>query len=148
VFRRVFAPGTSSVVRIEADSAASGFAPENAVDGDPDTIWHTPFSDETVPYPHELRIQYAREMKLAGLKVLPRQDVANAYIGRYEVYTAPDGRHWKGPVAEGEFPAGKAPQTVQFAEPAKTSWIKFVALTSAASDNFAAVAELEPVPAK
>ncbi|NLV40911.1 MAG: hypothetical protein GXY15_06750 [Candidatus Hydrogenedentes bacterium] len=148
VFRRVFAQGTSSVVRIEADSAASGFAPENAVDGDPDTIWHTPFSDETVPYPHELRIQYAREMKLAGLKVLPRQDVANAYIGRYEVYTAPDGRHWKGPVAEGEFPAGKAPQTVKFAAPVKTSWIKFVALSSAAGDNFAAVAELEPLPAK
>lgn len=143
--RDAFAPGDSLVAQVEADSAEPGYAPENAVDGKPDTIWHTPWSEGASGFPHELRICFTKELRLAGLRCLPRQDVANGLTNRYEVYCAKDGRNWGQPIAVGEFTVGIDEKVIDFAEIAKSRWLRFVAMSSATNESFAALAEVKPI---
>lgn len=134
-----------AVAEVQADASAPGYAPENAVDGNADTIWHTPWDGNPPAFPHELRIRYHRDITVSGLRCLPRQDVANGYIGRYEIYAARDGRNWGAPIAMGEMKPAKEPQEIRFDTPVKTRWLRLVALTSAGNDPFAAIAEISPI---
>ena len=143
--REALSPGKTAVAQIEADSAAPGYGPENAVDGNPDTIWHTPWEGETPAFPHELRILYAQEMTLAGLRCLPRQDVTNAFTREYAVYAAKDGRNWGAPIATGEFGPGHEMKEIRFQAPVKARWLRFVAVSGHNDDPFVALAELEAI---
>jgi len=142
--KEAFTPAETEVAEVQADASAPGYAPENAVDGNPDTIWHTPWEGDIPPFPHELRIRYKRDITAAGIRCLPRQDVANGYIGRYEIYAARDGRNWGTPIAIGEMKPGKEPREIRFDTPVKTRWLRLVALTSASNNPFAAIAEITP----
>lgn len=147
-FDKVFTASETLVSQVEADSAVPGFAPENAVDGDSGTIWHTPWEEGAPGFPHALKILYHREIAFAGLRYVPRQDVANGFTRQYEIYAAKDGRNWGAPIAKGEFPKGQAPQEIRFSAPVRTRWLRFVALTSHDGEPFAAVAEIEPILGK
>ena len=143
--KEVFAPDGTLIAQIEADSAAAGFGPENAVDGNSATCWHTPWEGNAPGFPHELRIYFTRGMTIAGLRYLPRQDVANGFVGRFEIYAAKDGRNWGQPIVTGEFSPGQDRKKIHFKQPVKTRWLRFVALSNQSGEPFAAVAELEPL---
>lgn len=141
----VFSPASGVVAQVEADSAAGGFAPENAADGNPDTMWHTPWEDSAPGYPHELRICYQEAITLTGLRIVPRQDVDNGRIAAYAVYVAKDGRNWGEPITTGQLKDVREAQTIPFPSPVTTRWLRFVALSGHNDEAFAAVAELEPL---
>ncbi|MCC6698306.1 MAG: discoidin domain-containing protein [Candidatus Hydrogenedentes bacterium] len=143
--REALSPGSTAVAQVEADSAAPGFGPENAVDGNPDTIWHTPWEGEVPAFPHELRILYANELTISGLRCLPRQDVTNAFTREYAVYAAKDGRNWGAPIATGEFGPGHDMKEIHFPAPVKTRWLRFVAVSGHNDDPFVALAEVEAI---
>ena len=65
---------------VRADSMADGFAASNTLDGDPKTIWHTPWGEGATPFPHELVIAFEKPVQMTGCRVLPRQDVGNGWI--------------------------------------------------------------------
>ena len=76
---------TSTLVRlgariVEADSEdrENGNIAANAIDGDPETIWHTRWQPHNDPMPHHLVVNLGREVTLQGITCLPRQDMANA----------------------------------------------------------------------
>jgi hypothetical protein len=48
-------------------------------------------------------------------------------------------------VARGTFKPGKDAQEIRFDKPVRAKWLRFVAKTSLGSDDFAAVAEIEPI---
>ncbi|MFA6243650.1 MAG: discoidin domain-containing protein, partial [Candidatus Hydrogenedentales bacterium] len=141
--KEMFTPGETLVAQVEADSAAQGYGPENALDGNANTVWHTPWESGAPSHPHELRICYASELTLTGLRYVPRQDVANGFVGKYAVYAAKDGRNWGKPIAEGELAPGQDPQEIKFTAPVKTRWLRFVALSNPNSEPFTAIAEVE-----
>jgi beta-galactosidase len=65
------------------------------------------------------------------------------------VYASADGKEWGAPVAKGAFKRGAELQTIKFAQPVETKFLKFVAVS--ASDGkqpFASLAELDLLPAK
>jgi len=71
--------------KVRADSQAAG---ENeaarAIDGSPDTIWHTPWTEPVPAFPHWLIIELPKPMTLAGFTALPRQDGnGNGWIKEY-----------------------------------------------------------------
>ena len=133
--------------KIRADSQAPDYGAEQAIDGDPNTMWHTPWDEPAPRFPHELVIELARPAKLAGLKCLPRQDDnRNGWIKEYAVYTSADGKNWGEPVAKGAFEPSAELHTVRFAKPVEAQYLRFVAVSSFdPSRPYASLAELNVI---
>ncbi|MGA2245537.1 MAG: discoidin domain-containing protein [Verrucomicrobiota bacterium] len=137
--------------KIHADSEAGGnYGASLALDGDPDTIWHTPWGESAPDFPHELVVELAGPVKLAGITCLPRQDGnQNGWIRNFAVFTSADGRNWGEPVATGAFPQNDELHTVKFAQPVEARFLKLVAKNSFnPSAPYASLAELNIIPEK
>ena len=87
-----------------ADSADASDQPQNAIDGNAATIWHSQWDGVAPPPPHSLVVDLRRYMRVGGFKVLPRQDkLSNGVIAQYRFFTSVDGVTWGQPLAEGDF---------------------------------------------
>lgn len=102
-----------------ADSAEAVFvggAPaELAIDGDPGTMWHTPWSDpaERPPHPHFLQVDLGTARPIGGFRYLPRQDASDdGSITDYRFFVSEDGVEWNEPIARGRFDASKTEHEV------------------------------------
>ena len=141
----------AKVVRV--DSQAAENPAEAAIDGDPSTCWHTQWRTAAPSHPHEIQIDLRRVVTLKGFRYLPRQDMTNGRIARYEFYVSTDGRapsegrSWGTPVARGTFPNDAAEQEVLFKKPQPARFIRLVALSEVNRQGFTSVAELDVIPA-
>jgi len=145
VANQPLAPGA----KIHADSEASGdYGADRAIDGDPDTIWHTPWNESAPGFPHELVLALAAPVKLAGITCLPRQDGnPNGWIREYAVFASGDGENWGTPAAAGAFPQNAGLHSVTFAQPVVARYLKLVAKSSFnPSAPYASLAELNIIP--
>ncbi len=115
----------------------------HAIDGNPDTFWHTRWSGGAPRPPHEIQIDLGRSQKLAGFSYLPRQNQDNGRIGKYEFFVSADGKDWGKAVAAGEFRNLPRLQTVKFSAPAEGRFIRLVALTEVRDREWTTVAELD-----
>lgn len=135
--------------------AASSFEPgegipQNVLDGQPGTHWHSHWSRNIVPlHPHEIAVDMGRVVPLSGLIYLPRQArpgaAANGRIERFQYLTSTDGSNWT-QVASGKFPDGAAAQTNTFST-VTARYFKLIAWSGKKNDPWAAVAELDVIPA-
>ena len=135
--------------KIHADSQASGeYDADQAIDGDADTMWHTPWEGIVPKFPHELTVKLASPINLSGIKCLPRQDGnQNAWIKDFAVFTSDDGTNWGEPAARGTFPQDAQWHTVTFATPVKARYLKLVANSSFdPAKPYASLAELDILP--
>ncbi len=64
---------------------------EFAIDGDPDSIWHT---GSGVSYPHEIQVDLGAEYPVSGIGILPRQSPPNAKAKDHEIFLSNDGISW------------------------------------------------------
>lgn len=127
---------------IVGDSSQPGYGAELAIDGDIHTFWHTQWGP-IEELPHHLILDLIRPTKLDGMTYLPRQDLANGRIAKYQVYVSDDGKNWNEPVATGEWPRGTKRQTVYFDFDVSARFVKFVALQEVSGKPFASVAEID-----
>jgi beta-galactosidase len=133
--------GISSV---KADSAQEGYEPENAVDGDTETLWHTSWEGEPPGFPHELVVEFDTPRRILGFTTLPRQDDKNnGWIKDYAFYVSADGKTWGPPVQTGTFDADSKLQTVKFTSPVTGKFVKLVALSGHAKGPWASLAEFK-----
>ena len=139
---------------VNVDSEAAGHEGSNAIDGNPDTIWHTEWERNAPKYPHEITIKLHEQTEIKGLIYLPRQDMSNGWIAEYKVYLSEDGKNWGEPIASGKFQKGRDnPQDalrqkkITFGKPQKAKFIRFVAVSGFDGQIFASVAELGVIPA-
>jgi len=123
--------------QIHADSEAPGYEAALAIDGDPDTCWHTQWQPSPTPMPHELVIDLGREMTVAGITYLPRQDMANGRIRDCEVF-ANSTR-----VAVAKWPNSAELQTLRFDRPVTTRTLRLVIISEVNRNPFASAAELD-----
>jgi hypothetical protein len=130
--------------KIRADSADEEHPAENAMDGDPNTMWHTPWGESATLFPHELILEFPKPTRLTGLTCLPRQDGnRNGWIRDYAVRVSADGKDWGSPVAKGSFQRNDSLRTIRFSTPVKTRFVKLIALSSFdPTQPFASLAEL------
>lgn len=133
---------------IAADSEADDFPATNVLDGDPNSFWHTPYSDDNPPgFPHYLVIRFPKPIAIRGVKFLPRQDMCNGRVKDYELYVSSDGKAWGEPVKKGCFANSGETQTVDFAQSVVGRFLKFVAISSFEKKPYASMAEIEVTPA-
>ncbi len=133
---------------IHADSEAAGYEARNVLDGDADTIWHTPWGEGAKGFPHELVIELARPASIRGVKLLPRQDMSNGWIKGYQIDVSLDGKEWSKPAAEGEFSPGADLKNVRFGRVLEARFLKLVARSAFEDKPYASLAELEVIPAE
>lgn len=62
----------------------------NVVDGDPQTFWHTQWSNAKPAHPHSIVIDLGQEEILTGLRCIPRQSSANGRIRQWALYASKD----------------------------------------------------------
>ncbi|MBN1805478.1 MAG: discoidin domain-containing protein [Sedimentisphaerales bacterium] len=130
-----------------ADSYAPGHEAQNAIDQNPNTIWHTSWQPTPKPYPHEIQIELPEQTEIKGLKYTPRQDMSNGWISEYEVYVSTDGKNWGKPCAAGTFQKGRSDKNI-FLKVAAGKFVRFVALAGFDNQPFAAIAELDIITAE
>ena len=130
-----------------SDSEAPGFEARNIIDGNPNTIWHTPWGDNAPTYPHEFRIELPENLKITGFTYLPRQEMSNGWINQYEVYVSADGHNWGEPAATGNFEKNRNKKKVLFDKIIEGRLFRFVALSGFDGQIFASMAELDIIPA-
>ena len=68
------------------ETAAEAGQAENAIDGQPDTFWHSLWSEGHPGHPHALVIDFGTEQEISGVRLLPRQDSPNGRIKDYRLY--------------------------------------------------------------
>jgi hypothetical protein len=123
--------------KIHADSEAPGYEAALAIDDDPDTCWHTKWEPSPAPMPHELTVDFGRQVTLAGITCLPRQDMANGRIAQCELFA--DGNR----VASAKWPNTRELQTLRFSQPVTTRTLRLVIKSECNGNPFASVAELD-----
>jgi len=120
----------------------------NAVDGKPETFWHTQWQDASPACPHEIIIKLEPATKIKGFTYLPRQDeTANGTIKDYEFYVSTDGKDFGKPVAKGAFENNKEKKTVLF-DAVNAGYIKLRALSEVNGEAWTSAAEISVVPAE
>ena len=118
---------------------------QNAIDGNPNTLWHTRYQPDTAKHPHFLTIDLGQEHALTGFLYQPRTSGSNGTVADYEFHGSRDGVQWT-QLAKGKFGnIGNNPtaRTVRFAKPAQnTRFVRFTALRECEGRDWASVAEL------
>jgi hypothetical protein len=102
---------------------------ENAVDGNPDTYWHTEWQDRGPRLPHEIIVELLPPSTIKGFTYLPRQDESDhGTIRDYEFYVSADGKDFGQPVKKGSFKPSKEKKIETF-KPIKCRFIKLRAIS-------------------
>ena len=131
------------VVRVDSEeTGGENGRGANAVDGDPNTLWHTQWQDASPECPHEIVIELTPPAPIQGFTYLPRQDESDhGAIKGYEFFTSNDGDDFGRPVAQGEFAEGKDLKTVMFT-PKTCRFIKLKALSEINGEAWTTAAEI------
>ena len=138
-------PDTPRVVRVKvgADSELAGFEAAKAMDGDPNTLWHSAVGSDAPPHPHEFAVDLGQSVEITGFAYLPRADSPNGTIKTYELYASANGRDFGRAVAQGTFASAQGWSTVSLAAPLKTRYLKLCALASINHDPWTSIAEFK-----
>ena len=122
--------------------------PANAIDGDPDTYWHTRWSPDVPKHPHELIIELGSPMRIAAVVYTDRVNMTNGRVREYEIYLSEDGKTWGEPAAKGQFRGRSLEHTVRLASSVTARFMRFVAISEVNGQAYASVAELSIIPAQ
>jgi hypothetical protein len=133
------------IVSVDSEDTQNGHLAAHAIDGKPETIWHTQWTPDKSPMPHTLVIDLGREVAIAGITCLPRQDMSNGQIARCEIYCSNSPNNWTAPVAKPHWENTDRRQTVKFPT-AKARYVKLLITEEVNRNPFAAVAELDIIP--
>ncbi len=130
---------------VEASSEEPGNPARHALDGDPDTLWHTSWSSQTAKPPHALVWDMGKVQTLGGFRYLARNDGIN---GRVKEFALSGGESLDSlkELAKGELPNTALWTSVRFrATPVR--YLQFVALSEQNGGPWASAAELDVIPA-
>jgi hypothetical protein len=128
----------------EETNGENGYG-KNAVDGNPNTYWHTQWQGNAPGFPHEIVIELVPPCIIKGFGYLPRQDVSDhGTIKDYEFYVSNDRKHFGRPVKAGTFKPGKQ-ESVETFEPVKCRYIKLKALSEINGLPWASAAEIRVI---
>ncbi len=152
---RIFTPGASSallalgatVLRTDSEDAANGNVAANAIDGDPETFWHTTWSPAPDPMPHELVVDFGKEIAIAGIVYTPRQDMSNGRIAACEIHIGNNPNAWGQAAARASWKDDAHAQKLTFTAPAKGRYLRLLITAEVGRNPFAAIGELDVIVA-
>jgi HEAT repeat protein len=119
-----------------------------AIDGNPDTFWHTLWNGAAPGHPHHLAVDLGQEVEVNGFACLPRQDGRHVkgVIGEYEFYVSRDGQDWGTPVGKGRFEKSDldaSGRVVLLPRSVAARYFKLVSLSAPDNQPYAGAAEID-----
>ncbi len=140
---------TLKVIKVDSEeTAGENGSGTNAVDGNPETFWHTQWQDDSPSLPHEITLQLSRACSISGFTYLPRQDESDhGLIKDFEFYISEDGKDFGKPVKKGTFGEGRDKKAVTF-EAKSGQFVKLRALSEINGEAWTTVAEIGIVEEK
>lgn len=117
-------------------------AAANVLDGNPETIWHTEWSQKSPGYPHEIVFQLDQIYVIENFSYLPRKSQSNGRIKEYQIFVSNDVNNWGDPVIEGRWPDQTAQQIEDFPAPVNGRFVKLEALSEVNGNPWASAAEI------
>jgi hypothetical protein len=137
------AVGKMELVRVKtsADSEAPRYEAYKAMDGDPQTMWHTAWGAGQTAHPHEIVFDLGKSREFSAIAYLPRPGGGNGTIKNFELYVSDNARDFGKPVRRGSFWNGKGENTVRLAAPARGRYVKLRALSEFNGKPWASIAE-------
>lgn len=118
---------------------------KDAIDGNPDTYWHTDYSTNEPKPPHWIDVDLGIGQFISGVTYLPRQGGSNGRAAEAEVYTSLDGKDWGTAAATAKFGSDQKLKRMRF-EPRKARFIRFKVLKEINGKPWSSVAELDVIP--
>src|SRR5438093_80215 len=87
---------TLKVIKVDSEETSGEDGKgANAVDGDPNTFWHTQWQDANPECPHEIILALEPPAAIGGFTYLPRQDDNDhGNVKNYEFYVSQDGKEF------------------------------------------------------
>jgi hypothetical protein len=113
---------------VSADSEAAGYEAKLAIDGDPQTFWHTQFESKELPFPHEIVVDMRKAYVLHTFEYVPRQGSSHPRIKDFQLFVSTDGKRWGKPVLKGTFKDSEEVQTFAI-DKVKARYFKLEGLT-------------------
>ena len=130
------------IVRASSENTGNQKFARNAIDGDPDTLWHTKFIGGAAPPPHELVVDLGAEHSIRGFVYLGRQDAGwNGAVKDAEFCVSGSAEQFGTPVAKVTLAKSKEPQEIK-CPATKGRYVLLRALSEHGGNIFATVAEL------
>lgn len=131
-----------SLIYVDSEETPNERYATNVFDGDYTTIWHTAWSQEEPPYPHEIIIDLGANYDLTGFMYAPRPDGGNGTVAQYEFYTSLDADQYT--LADSGTWSGDwtSERTQEFQAPVTARFIRFVALSEKNGNAWASCSEL------
>jgi len=129
-----------------ASSAQDNTPASMAIDGNPETHWHTQWNsdDPTQDHPHTLDISFGKEMSFRGISLTPRTTESNGIVKDYIIHISQNGQKWK-KISSGELPEGHATHTITFDEKVAAHHLRIEVISSHSGD-FSSMAEVDLIP--
>ncbi|MFK7768048.1 MAG: sulfatase-like hydrolase/transferase [Mariniblastus sp.] len=123
-----------TLVRFSSENRGNDRQAIYAIDGKPNTIWHSQFSDgKRAEHPHELVIDLGREREVSGFRYLARQDAAwNGAFGETEFSISNSASEFPEPQLKTEFKKVKTAQSADCDKPVTGRYIR-IRINSAAN---------------
>ena len=134
------------ILSASSEEPDTGFA-HFAIDGNPDTYWHTSHTNGLPGFPHSIAVDMGARMKFSGFIYTPRMDKDKGLISEYAFSVSDDGENWK-EARKGKFTyhyirKDPAVQRIDFGSPVEARYFKLDAKTPVkAGEQSATVAEL------
>ncbi len=135
------------ILHRDSEEGGEGLA-RHAIDGDPETYWHTEWSEETPTHPHEIQVDLGEALTLAGMTYLPRQGSSNGRLGKFEVYVSQDGKNWGEPVAKAQGKDSDHLLTVRFSEKRTGRYLRIRAISEVQGRAWSSIAEIDVLAVK
>jgi len=132
-------------VKVRVDSENPGYEGFRALDGNPNSMWHTDWQFRETRHPHEITIDLGASYELSGFACLPRTGGGNGTIGKYECYVSDNRKDMGRPVVAGQFAERAAENVISFPGKVKGRYFRLRALNEVAGRPWTSIAELRPL---
>ncbi|MDA3834436.1 MAG: alpha-L-fucosidase, partial [Spirochaetales bacterium] len=131
---------------IDQSDEYAGYTAKKTIDGNVNTMWHTPWQGDVTPHPHHITVDMGDKLKINGFYYVPRAgENKSGTIAKYSFFISRDGKKWHKVIDHGEFSNianNPIKQTVEFIKPYKARYLKFVSHEGAFAEDWISVGEL------
>lgn len=132
------------LVRFSSENASNNKKAVFAIDGRPDTVWHSSWSDGLKKHPHELVIDLGKSHQITGFRYLARQEAGwNGAFAKAEFYVSDSPDTFEGaPAAKATFTKTRKPQSANCAKPVKGRYVLVRALSEVQGGDWGSAADI------
>ena len=128
---------------LECDSEAPSYEAALAIDGNPETFWHTVWQPKPAPFPHSIAVDLGSPRTLRGITLVPRPDQDSGRAASIDVYVSDSRTQWGEPAISATLHDEPELEEVLFKTPVTGRYLKVVIKSSQRQNPHTAIAELD-----